>query len=294
MTGKGPVPLTSDQAHKLRGIDDAEGHRGDEVGSTLSLSVIVPVYNEEDHLWTMAKSLSQTLDRVVGPSGWQFVLVNNGSIDGSSRVLDAIRASWPTSRVLALDRPNYGTALRAGLQAAEAPFAYVINVDFWDTLFLRWSWVNREQYDLILGSKRADPTLNKLPAYRKFLSAGLNLIFQVFFDFVGRDTHGQKLIRLAAVRDIIPRCVMERGQFDTELTIRALRSGLWVAEVPVPIVQARSPRNLMLAKIYRNFVDLLRLRRALRDVKSVHTRYHRWAREDMEEMHIISWRKHVE
>ena len=87
---------------------------------------------------------------------------------------------------------------------------------------------------------------------------------------------------------------MERGQFDTELTMRALRGGLWVAEVPVPIVQIRKPRNLMLGKIYRNFVDLLRLRRAMRNVGSVRTRYHRWAREDMEQMHIVSWRKHAE
>jgi hypothetical protein len=116
----------------------------------------------------------------------------------------------------------------------------------------------------------------------------------VFFDFVGRDTHGQKLIRLSAVRDILPHCIMERGQFDTELTMRALRGGLWVAEVPVPIVQARGPRNLMLVKIYRNVVDLWRLRRIMRSVPSLRTRYHRWAREDMEEMHIVSWRKHTE
>jgi glycosyltransferase involved in cell wall biosynthesis len=266
----------------------------EEAKSVVALSVVVPVYNEQDHLWEMAKVLGEALDRIVGPSCWQFLFVNNGSVDGSQNILEEITAAWPASKIIDLNRPNYGTALRVGLQAAEAPFAYVINVDFWDPLFLRWSWANRAQYDLILGSKRADPTLNHLPAYRKFLSAGLNMIFQVFFDFVGRDTHGQKFVRLAAIKEILPLCVMERGQFDTELTMRALRGGLWVAEVPVPIVQARSPRNLMLAKIYRNVADLLRLRRVMRTVPSVRTRYHRWSREDMEEMHIVSWRKHVE
>jgi glycosyltransferase involved in cell wall biosynthesis len=259
--------------------------------TTLGLSVIVPVFNEENHLWPMAAALGRELDGLIGPSHWQFVLVDNGSRDGSFKVIERILAAWPTSRALKLDRPNYGTALKAGLQAAAAPFAYVINVDFWDPLFLRWSWANRHQYDLILGSKRADPTLNKLPPYRKFLSAGLNLIFQVFFDFVGRDTHGQKLVRLAAFRDVMPKCIMQRGQFDTELTMRALRGGLWVAEVPVPIAEKRSPRNLMLAKIWRNFADLVRLRRVMREVPSLRTRYHRWSREDMEEMHIVSWRK---
>jgi hypothetical protein len=47
----------------------------------------------------------------------------------------------------------------------------------------------------------------------------------------------------------------------------------------------------MLAKIYRNFVDLLRLRRVMRNVPSLRTRYHRWAREDVEEMHVVSWQK---
>lgn len=154
---------SSDQAgQSLRGLDSA-----------VALSVIVPIYNEQDHLWSMAEALGQTLDRVIGRSCWQFVLVDNGSVDDTSKVLDAVVGSWPNSRLLKLDQPNYGTALRVGLQAAEAPFAYIINVDFWDPLFLRWSWANREQYDLILGSKRADPTLNNLPAYRKFLSAGL-------------------------------------------------------------------------------------------------------------------------
>ena len=259
--------------------------------TTLGLSVIVPVFNEENHLWPMAEALGRDLDRLIGPAHWQFVLVDNGSRDGSAQEIARIVAAWPASRAVKLDRPNYGTALKAGLQAAAAPFAYIINVDFWDPVFLRWSWANRHQYDLILGSKRADPTLNKLPPYRKFLSAGLNLIFQVFFDFVGRDTHGQKLVRLAAFRDVIPKCIMQRGQFDTELTMRALRGGLWVAEVPVPIAEKRSPRNLMLAKIWRNFADLVRLRRAMRSVPSLRTRYHRWSREDMEEMHIVSWRK---
>ena len=266
-------------------------HRASESETTLGLSVVVPIFNEQDHLWPMAEALGRELDRVAGTSHWQFVLVDNGSRDDSPKVIERILAAWPTSRMLRLDRPNYGTALKVGLQAAGAPFAYVINVDFWDPLFLRWSWANRHQYDLVLGSKRADPTLNKLPPYRKFLSGGLNLIFQVFFDFVGRDTHGQKLVRLAAFRDIIPRCVMERGQFDTELTMRALRGGLWVAEVPVPIAEKRSPRNLMLAKIWRNFVDFVRLRRIMRTVPSLRTRYHRWSREDMDEMHIVSWRK---
>jgi len=78
---------------------------------------------------------------------------------------------------------------------------------------------------------------------------------------------------------------MRRGQFDTEFTLRAARAQLWIAEVPVPIVELRKARNLMLHKIVRNFVDIRRLHRVMREVPiKAATRYHRWSREDVENL----------
>ncbi len=108
---------------------------------------------------------------------------------------------------------------------------------------------------------------------------------------LGRDTHGQKLLFLPAMLPIIEHCVMERGQFDTEFTLRALRWGLWVAEAPVPISEQRRQRNLMIRKIWNNLIDVLRLTRVMSPIPFTKTRYHRWAREDMELMHVVSWGK---
>ena len=75
---------------------------------------------------------------------------------------------------------------------------------------------------------------------------------------------------------------MRRGQFDTEMTLRAMRSGLWLAEVPVPLTELRPPRNLMLTKIYRNLIDIMRLRSVIKKFpQKAPLRYHRWAREDL-------------
>jgi glycosyltransferase involved in cell wall biosynthesis len=262
--------------------------------SQFQLSVIVPIYNEEGQLWSMAEHLGVELDAVIGRGGWQYVLVDNGSTDTSGQIVERILEGWPGSIRIEAPGPNFGVALRYGLEGAQSPYAYIVNVDFWDSLFLQWAWANRHSYDLILGSKRADPTLNKLPAYRQFLSWGLNLLFQIFFNFVGRDTHGPKLLYLPAMRPIIEKCVMSRGQFDTEFTLRALREGFWIAEVPVPIADRRPQRNLMIRKIWNNFIDVLRLSRIMRAVPITKTRYHRWAREDMEEMHVVNWGKRPE
>jgi hypothetical protein len=138
---------------------------------------------------------------------------------------------------------------------------------------------------MVVGSKRADVSLNQQQNYRKLLSWGLNTILQAVFGFVGSDTHGLKFIYLPVLRPIFQQCVMRRGQFDTEFTLRAARAQLWIAEVPVPIVELRKARNLMLHKIFRNFVDIRRLHRVMRDVPiRAATRYHRWSREDVENL----------
>ena len=252
------------------------------------LSVVVPICNEEDELLRMAEGLAPCLDEIAGRGRWQFVLVDNGSRDRSAALCDDIVRRWPQCIKLQLERPNYGEALYQGLMQATGPWAFIINVDFWDVPFMRWCFRTRGVYDLVMGSKRADHALNQQDNYRRLLSWGLNTILQTVFGFVGSDTHGQKFLYLPALRPIFQSCVMRRGQFDTEFTLRASRAQLWLAEVPVPIVELRKPRNFMFSKILRNFVDIRLLHRLMRNVPvRAASRYHRWSREDVERLDSV-------
>ncbi len=247
-----------------------------------ALSVVFPIYNEVGILWHTAAELAALLEGGVGPGQWQFVLVDNGSHDATPRIVRRIARAWPATVALELARPNYGAALRAGLAASSGVWVHVINVDFWNADFLRWGWDQRVNYDLMLASKRADPTINRQTRYRRLLSWGLNAVLALLFDFVGTDTHGPKLLRMAALGPIVEQCVMERGQFDTEFTLRALRGGLRVAEVPIPYGDKRPNRNWMIAKIAWNLRDMVRLRRVIHAVPwHGPLRYHRWSHADI-------------
>jgi len=254
-------------------------------GPSVYLSVVVPIYNEQGLLMEMAEQLAPHLDDMAGGGRWQFVLVDNGSRDGSDIVCDEIVNRWPTSVKVRLDRPDYGDALYEGLMHAAGPWAFIINVDFWDAAFMRWCVKTRGVYHIVMGSKRADEALNRQDWYRRLLSWGLNTILQTVFGFVGSDTHGQKFLYLPALRPILRQCVMRRGQFDTEFTLRASRAGLWIAEVPVPIVELRRQRNWLFHKIARNLRDIRRLHRVMKQIPiQAAARYHRWSREDVEQI----------
>ena len=81
------------------------------------LSVVVPVYNEQNILMQMAEQLAPHLDEIAGESRWQFVLVDNGSRDRSREICEQIVQRWPQSIKKELELPDYGEALYQGLTA---------------------------------------------------------------------------------------------------------------------------------------------------------------------------------
>lgn len=248
----------------------------------LPISIVIPIYNEESILMANAQALADYFESALGPGNWLFIFVDNGSTDDTSAILGKIIERWPLCRVINLKEPNYGAALKAGLRAATTKWVYLLDIEQWDLAFLTWAWSNRSEYDVFIASKRADPTLNFQQPYRRFLSAGLNGVLQVLFRYSGTDTHGPKLLNRESLNEIISKCELDRGQFDTELVLRAMRACKRLVEVPVEYRESRPHRNWMLKKIVWNLIALHRLRRVMSAVPfEGHTHYYRFARDDV-------------
>ncbi len=88
-----------------------------------SASVIIPNYNGREFLRTCLESLT----RIVYPTDrFEVILVDNASTDGSA---EYTRTSFPSVKVLELDR-NYGfTAVNKGVDAASGEFVVLLNND---------------------------------------------------------------------------------------------------------------------------------------------------------------------
>jgi glycosyltransferase involved in cell wall biosynthesis len=81
----------------------------------VDISVVIPVYNEEEALPAFFRVLAETLDQL--PQSAEIIFADDGSTDGSAGRLDAIAETDPRVRVLHLSR-NYGqtAALMAAIQ----------------------------------------------------------------------------------------------------------------------------------------------------------------------------------
>ena len=141
--------------------------------STSSLhSVVIPVFNEFEGLPTLIerlKGLAQTLL----PEATEFILVNDGSSDGSDRRLEEIAQHDSRFKVLHFSR-NFGhqIAITAGIEWATGQTVTVIDADLQDPpeviaeLVKKW----REGFDVVYAvrRKREGETLFKLWTARLF------------------------------------------------------------------------------------------------------------------------------
>jgi glycosyltransferase involved in cell wall biosynthesis len=246
------------------------------------VAIVSPIFNEEEIILERSISLAKHMDELVGEGNWYHIFVDNGSSDSTPQILNDILKQRPDHKIVRTENPNFGDALRTGILSTTAPWVYVFPIDEWDVPFLNWAWNNKDKYDLLMGSKRADPTLNNQHPYRKFLSWGLNALLQLFFQYPGTDTHGGKLLRREKISPIVKETVMRYGQFDTEFVLRSYRGGHSLVEVPVSYNEIRSPRNMMIVKIVRNIRDVVRLRSVLNGVKSsANVQYRRYSRSDI-------------
>lgn len=94
----------------------------------LTLSVVVPVYNEAESLAELDVRLRTVLDRIGEPA--EILLIDDGSRDGSWQRMVAIGNTDPRYRMVRLRR-NYGqsAALAAGIDLARGEYVVLMDAD---------------------------------------------------------------------------------------------------------------------------------------------------------------------
>ena len=135
--------------------------------TTPRLSVVVPAYNEAESLPELHRELVAALD-ALGMT-WEVLYVDDGSRDGTDRVIQKLCEEDPRARGILLSR-NFGksAALATGFKAVRGTFVCTMDADLQDDpaelpkLFAALD----QGFDLVSGwkVKRRDPLTKRLPS----------------------------------------------------------------------------------------------------------------------------------
>ena len=94
-----------------------------------ALSVVIPVYNEEENVQPLHNSIREALSDLDKP--WEVVYIDDGSSDDSLSILESIAADNPETTIVIAFRRNFGqtAAVAAGIDFAHGEIIVLMDAD---------------------------------------------------------------------------------------------------------------------------------------------------------------------
>src|SRR5690606_3744626 len=133
--------------------------------TTPQISVVVPLYNEEESLPELVSWIDSVMQK--NNFSYEVIMVDDGSKDNSWSVVQSLRAQYPQVKAIRFKR-NYGksAALYVGFDAALGNVVITMDADLQDSpdeIPELYKMIVEDDYDLVSGwkKKRYDNALTK-------------------------------------------------------------------------------------------------------------------------------------
>jgi len=207
---------------------------------TLSLSIVVPAYNEGLRLAKSLRTIVTYLNDNLPES--ELIIVDDGSVDDTAQVAGkelADSGNVHTSVISYKSNLGKGRAVRLGLQASRAEIALFTDTDLSTPITEAPKLIDpisHGECDVAFGSRALDRSLIGVHQSWRREQGGrmFNLAVRLATGLPFWDTQcGFKAFRMRACRPIIEGATIDRFGFDVELLYLAYRAGLTLKEIPV-------------------------------------------------------------
>jgi len=237
------------------------------------LSVIIPSYNEK-------KNISRgVLDQVIEylkkqTYEWELILSDDGSSDGTLKVLDDFAKK--DSRIKVLHNKHAGKAptVKAGMLAAKGEWRLFTDFDQSTPLkevekLFRYT---KNGIKVIIGSREIIGALrDKEPFHRHLMGRGFNIIVQILaipgildtqcgFKLFSSDATEKLYNQLYVYGDNKERKDAFTGAFDVELLFLAKKNGFAIKEVPIEWKHNETDRVSPIKDSLRMLRDIMTIR----------------------------------
>jgi glycosyltransferase involved in cell wall biosynthesis len=195
-----------------------------------SLSVVMPAYNEAEHIEECVREWYAGV--IAGVPGSEMVVIDDCSRDGTDARLQLLTSRLPQLRVLRTPaNMGHGPAVRMGLDSSSGEFVFQTDSDRQHSPDDFWTlWEMREDADFVFGvrSRRADGL------FRWFISGSLRLVNLIVWGHWLPDANCPfKLMRRVPLERVLSQIPRDSFIPMVMVAILSRRGGFRVREVPV-------------------------------------------------------------
>jgi glycosyltransferase involved in cell wall biosynthesis len=228
-----------------RSSDDHQYQQG-----AKEISIVIPLYNEEQSLRELYDKIRNGLNRI---GRYEIIFVDDGSTDGSMRVLHDLRNRDRRVKIIRFRR-NYGksAAVSVGFAKAEGEIIITMDADLQDDPNEIPNLINeiKKGYDLVSGwkKKRFDPLSKTIPS--RFFNFITSIITRIkIHDFN---------CGLKAYRKEVAKEVEIYGELHRYIPVLAHWLGYKIGEIPVQHHGRKYGKTKFgIGRFWKGFLDLL-------------------------------------
>lgn len=228
-----------------------------------ALSLVIPAYNEQARLpYTLAE-----IERYVCTEqlDCEVIVVDNGSRDATSVVVQQAASRFPRLRLLRTDRRGKGLAVRTGVLAARGQVVVFADADLsWlvEDLSRFASLVDEQRAPVVIGSREGYGARRiGEPIYRHLMGRVFNRVVQgLAVPGIEDSQCGFKAFSNTAAQAIFARQSLDGWGFDVEVLYLARRLGYAVTVVPLSWEHKENSRVAPLRDALLMLSDVIRVR----------------------------------
>lgn len=236
--------------------------------SKITLSVVMPAYNEgahiKDNLLETSRILSGFLHR------YEIIAVNDGSVDSTGQQIK--EASEMDSHIIASgyeENHGKGFAITTGIQEARGKYIAFLDSDLELSPSLLKKFMKQmksEDADIVIGSKLHPESQLDYPPLRRVMSYTYYVMLKMLFHLGVHDTQtGIKLFKSEVIKPIAADLSVNGYAFDIEILVAAHRQGYSISEAPIVLNYSRNDaadgRRIRIKDIWRVFTDTIAIKK---------------------------------
>lgn len=199
------------------------------MNDTRSLTIVLPVYNEEDNIQKTIEDTLYFLDHQNYFSEYELIAVDDGSNDRTADILGKLKSIEILKIITHPKNLGYGGALVSGIQQARHSWVLLMDSDGQFKInSIQKITEHLSEYDIITGyrHRRADTF------YREFLGKAYTYLVCRLFGLKFKDINcGFKLFKKEALD--LNGVNSHAGVFYADIFIKAKQNGHRIKEVPV-------------------------------------------------------------
>ena len=235
-----------------------------------SVSILVPVYNIEKNIEKNINILIEKISPFM--TNFEIIISDDGSDDNSKKAIEKICAENKNIiGVYSKENHGKGNALKRACEIANGKYIIFCDGDMEidpSQLENFFEIMNKENADIVIGSKRHKNSIVNYSNTRKIISFVYFMFVKIFFHLPIQDTQtGLKLFKREAIINIFPRILVKAFAYDLEVLVACNSNGKKIVSAPVIVNPNRHFGLIKLNVLWKTFIDTLAIFYRLNIVK---------------------------